>query len=512
MNWIERILGYRPAGWRWRLYRIETPVDRRGALPDWVPVPRQEARRWQGPEKIPFAQVVGYAQAFTRQRPRHRVTSGLLAFLAKAPHIEAVESQLKRQEWEAAEAELRAILALDDQDARARFLLGLCQTQRGELEAAEASLSAASTGMSESADYHAARGALHEASGEPEPALDAYRRALEIDSGHTGALERLAAHGELVEIFLGELEAPEKAYLSREAYAEVIRTEWDRTAPDAATYVARSHHHLRRGQLELAREAAERACAGLAAEAGAPTGTGTVGEATAQSAARLTIEARAALCRALLAQERFAEARTAAEALERAAPDSAWTSSCWGHLLWFTGEARQAAQRLRQAIARDPNRMEDLLLYLRPELPRPEGEPLAALEQLLSEHPEAWSLYALRASILMAAGEWEAGARDAAEAARRGADDETLIDLTGRLGREGCHEAVVALAEAAGGWERFVEREAVLRANLAASHRLSGEEEAGRALWMTVYEDAGAHPDLRLRARRILDEREAPVG
>jgi hypothetical protein len=108
------------------------------------------------------------------------------------------------------------------------------------------------------------------------------------------------------------------------------------------------------------------------------------------------------------------------------------------------------------------------------------------------------------ASILMARGLWEEGAEAAVAAARLGAGGELLVELTGRLGREGRDRDIARIAHAAGGWERFLSAPAHLRVNLATALERCGEQEAARALWSSLHEDALAHPDLRLRARRAL--------
>jgi tetratricopeptide (TPR) repeat protein len=497
MNWrgrLERWLGYEPVGWSWRLYRIDEQRRRRTALPERIPVPRAEARRGGALERVPHERVVAHAAAFVRTHPKHPASAALRLFLSKAPIVTRVEAALRAQQWSDAERDLREVLTIDPQDARARFLIGVCRLRRGDLEGAGPCFQAAEAAMRTQADFHAAYGGYWEARGDAARAQASYREAIALEPGHAGALERLAALGEMVEIYLGTLDEPQKAYLPRAAYEDAIVRTWETSACDAAHLLARSHEHLRLGQASLALAAADRALSRMP-DAG---DAGDTGE---------RIEALAARARALLALERFDEATAAAERLEDLAPDSEWTASCWGHILWFTGEREESAAHIERAIARNPNRVEDLLLYLRPEFPRVPQDAMRILKQLEKKYPQSFAVQSVMASVLMARGEWDEGAERAVKSARLGAGDTLLAELTGRLGREGLHQDVRRVAAAAGGWQSLIGASPVLRSHLAASLDHCGEADAARALWASLVEDEGAHPELRLGARRALAQR-----
>ncbi|MBM3318592.1 MAG: tetratricopeptide repeat protein [Candidatus Eisenbacteria bacterium] len=486
---FERWFGFVPVGLGWRLYRIPAAQLQRRALPQRVAIPATAARRLKSAWTVPHAELAGHAEAFARAYPRHEASGPLELFARKAPLAARIEAALREQRWGDAERDLRRVLELDPADAHAGFLTGVCRLRRGDLEGAGPCLEEAAARLAQNPDVHASRGAHREARGEIEQAKSCYRAALELDSGHPGALERLAALGEMVEIFLGTLDRPEKGYLPMEAYESAILGQWEKEAPPAAALLARSHHHLRIGQGRLALAAARRAEEALFG-ADDPA---------------LAAEVLAARCRASLALERFDDAREAADALAAAAPESAWAASCRGHLLWFTGDRTEAAAWIEKAIARDPNRVEDVLLYLRPEFPRAQREPLSILKRLEKQHPQSFVIQSVTASIEMARGRWDEGAQRAVEAARLGAGEDLLVELTGRLGREGRHEDVLRVARAAGGWERFLEGQALLRAHLAEAFDRAGHPAEARALWAALLEDGLAHPDLRLRARRALE-------
>lgn len=493
----ERWLGYEPIG-RWGLCRVDAAAYRRGSLPERVPLPRglaHEVARHSGSDRLPIAQLADYARRFLAEHPRHPDAAALQRLVAKGPLSERIEGALRERRWREADPVLSELLAIDPDDARARFLLGVCRLQTGDTGAAQACFDRIAERMAIDADYHAAVGGLREATGRPGDARASYRRALELEPGHAGALERLHALGDMVEIFLGTLEAPERAFVPVAEYEAAVERAWDAAPRDLRFLLDRSHEHLRIGQPGLARSAAGKAVARIAA-----------GDVSAAE----RLEARAALCRALIALERFAEAEVALGELEAESPDSAWAASCRGHLQWAGGHYVEAARAIRRALALDSNRIEDLRICLDPRFPDRPRDLGEALNHLLNVYPQSYAVKSIMACALVARGERQRGVELALAAARLGAGEECLLDMSGTLGKAGLDTEVCRIAEAAGGWERFLRGDAFLRSNLAASLSRCGQEEPARALWQSVIDDASVHPTLRLRARDALRGDTAP--
>ncbi|MBD3235691.1 MAG: tetratricopeptide repeat protein [Candidatus Eisenbacteria bacterium] len=508
MRWAarlsERFLGYVPAG-SWRLYPIEARHRRRFSLPVHVPVPREVWSQWPAgtrPERLSHGELAAFAARFLESHPGHWAADGLRRFAAKADLALRVESSLRQGEWAAAADLLEQILTQDPGDGRAHFLLALCHLGRGRMAEAAVELQAAESQMRIDADFQVARGRVAEHREDLETAREAYRTALSLQEGHPTALERLAALGELVEIYLGDLDQPEKAYLTQEDYAEFIEKGWESEPQTPQFYLERSRFHLISGQPALALRAAER---GAALRRPAEPSNGTAPDLAAPEASEVIdldlLEARA---RALLALERFSEAETPVARLEQLAPESAAALSQRGQLLWFTGRREGAAPLIRRALQRDPNRPENVRLYLDPDFPREETSLATALDQLVRRFPQSWAVQWIRSSLAMASGDWETGEQAARAAAAAGASEEALLELSGRLGRAGRYDAVVDLCTAAGGWGRFREAHPMLRGNLAGALARAGHVEAARHLWQSLLNDGSAHPELRLRAREAL--------
>ncbi len=491
----ERIFGYERVG-RWRLYRVDASDRRRAALPETIPVPDRVARSWgraRPDTRLAYTEIAAYAGEFIDRHPTHRLTESLRRFVNKAPHAQRLETLLREQQWSDAETELDALLAVDRCDSRASFLRAVARLRRGDLAGADEDLGRAAAGMEDDPEYHVAVGRLREAREDAAAAAASYHRALELAPGHAEALECLARVGEMVEIYLGTLEEPERAFVPTTVHEKMIEDGWAQEGARPEFLVERSHFHLRSGQPRLALKAAERALAGLqdrSAHEPPPPG--------------LTSEALAARCRAFLALERFTEAQSVLDELQAAAPGSVWTVSCRAHLLWFGGERTQALRHLERAIQLDPNRIEDLRLYLNPQ-GRPRGwRPLEALTELMKTYRQSHAILAIAASVHMVQEDWDTAVRLATEAARLGACDELLVELTGRMGQQGLHKEVCALAETAGGWRRFLRGNPLLRSNVAASFERCGRNEEARELLTSLAEDRAVHPELRLRARGAL--------
>lgn len=498
MNWmsrqLERIVGYEPVG-SWRGYRLDPRRRRGNSLPERVPVPKTAWKEWgrkQRPERLSHAQVAGYAREFIDRHPQHPLSAQLRALVKKAPLAAKVEEALGRQAWDEAEALLQQVTKIDPADQRARLLMGLCLLERGEVAAAQELAVELGAAMSAEPDFHLLRGRIAERQGELDQARECYRQALALQGDHPVVLERMAALGEMVEVYLGDLDNMERAFVPREAYEKVIIESWENEPREIGFFLERSEFHLRNAQPSLALAAADHALEAAA------------GPGAAQ------IPALAARTRALIALERFSEAAAALAQLQALDPEGEATLACRGQLLWFTDRRAEAAEIIRRAIAANPNRMENLNLFLDADFPRVGSDRLDDLKSLAKTFPQSWAVAGITATLAMAQGDWNKGAALAVEAASLGASDELLIELTGRMGRQGLHQEVGKLVAWAGGWGRFRESHPMLRCNLAASLLRNGEEEAARTLYGSVVDDGDAHPEIRMRARRALDQPTAP--
>ncbi|MFH1144369.1 MAG: hypothetical protein V1774_07490 [Candidatus Eisenbacteria bacterium] len=448
----EGLFGYIPAG-RWRLYRSRDEDRRRGSVPERIPI-RAGAARWRkggkggkAGERISHDHLARQAAAFAEEHPRHPLSPELRRFVEKTPLAAQVESAWRERRFGEAEGPLRAILALDAGDCRARMLLAHVLLLRGDVDGAGEHLDRCGHALDEDAEFHLLRGRHHEARGETSVAKRCYRRALEIRPDQGGAMERLSALGEMVEIFLGTLDDPERAYLPMADYEKLIEEGWLREERGLPFFIERSGFHLRHGHPRLAYRAALKAeeCIGDLRDP----------EKEPSPGAPLLAEALAARCRAEVALGRGEDAGSSLARLEQIAPRSELALSCRGHLSWFQGRREEAAAAIRESIRMNPNRVEDILVALDPAFPGRAEDLWDALERLENEHPQSYALKSIMASVLLAKGDWERGVALAVESVRLGAGGDSLIEITGRLGREGRDADIDRIVTAAGGGGGF---------------------------------------------------------
>jgi tetratricopeptide (TPR) repeat protein len=499
----QRFRGFETIG-DWRIYRI-TDDDRASAnLPARIPVPKTAWDEWHdGKDKrrLEHQKITEYTTRFSAEYPEHELTAEVAGFVRKAPLATAVEAALAEQNWQEADDLLSKVLELDGSDHRALLLRAYCLQNQDQLEAADAVYEQLGDALGDDPDYFAFRGVLYEKRGDIERAKALYAEALERREDHPVALDRLAGMGEMVEIWLGDLDNPERAYVPREAYEEAIVTGWEKEPGTIEFLLDRAKFHLQNGQPRLSLEAADKALAILDDPELNP-----VDQPALALDQRPTI--LAARCKALIADEAFDEAKVVVDHLTQIAPESESTYSCRGQLLWFSGEPNKGVEWITKSIALNPNRIENLYLYLKPEFPREYDDPYLALQALDNEHPESWAVKSLMGLVLMASEKWDDALPIACEAARLGAADEILLELTGRLGRADRNGDVIQVVESAGGWRKLAGRDPMLQFNIGASMLRTGDRKAAGELWQGVIDSAGAHPEVRLRARAALKQLE----
>ncbi len=505
MSWLGKMntkfKGYEPVG-DWRIYFLAPTERPKNLLPERIPVPRSDWGEWgdnKSPQRLEHSRIAEYATRFIKEHPSHNLAGRLSVFTRKAPLARQVEKALRERAWEEGENALKRVLEMDDSDTRAKQLLALCLHNQKKLDDALKWYDQIEAELIHDADFYAFKGGWHEINDDLGLAKNLYEKALELQDNHPMALQRMAGLGEMVEIFLGDLDNPEKAYVPKQAYEEAIVTEWQKETHDTTFYLDRVKFHMQNGQPNLAWRAA-----GFALDLCDAAEGGTDSPLISQRPTIIT-----ARCRAEIAKEDFKAAEATLIELEKIAPDSEAVHSCKGQLLWFKGQQVEAVKWINLSIEVNPNRVENLHLYLKPDYPRDEANPYQALINLNGRHPNSWAIKSMLALILMAGEKWDEAVPAACEAAKLGAADELLVELTGRLGRNGRHNDVNQVMEAAGGLESNLTKNAMLRSNLASSMIHMGKKESAAKLWRSVLDDEGVHPSIRLRARTALESVES---
>jgi tetratricopeptide (TPR) repeat protein len=178
----------------WVLLELEPAKAARAGLPDRIVAPRAEAEAGSEVER-PLA--ARWGAAFAAARPEHRLAPGLAALAAAEPYrLLAQRLVAAGRPADAAVALARAI-ELAPYDAASRVNRANALQRAGDPEAALAELDDAEWAYANEPSFHGAVGSVLESLDEPDRAIVAYERALELAPGDGFLLDRLEDLGAL---------------------------------------------------------------------------------------------------------------------------------------------------------------------------------------------------------------------------------------------------------------------------------------------------------------------------
>jgi tetratricopeptide (TPR) repeat protein len=161
----------------WVLLELEPAKAARAGLPDRIVAPRAEAESGSEVERPVAAR---WGAAFAAARPEHRLAPALAALAAAEPYRLLAQKLVgEGRPGEAAIALARAI-ELAPYDAASRVNRANALQRAGDHEEALAELEEAEWAYSNDAAFHGARGSVLESLDEPDRAIAAYERALEL--------------------------------------------------------------------------------------------------------------------------------------------------------------------------------------------------------------------------------------------------------------------------------------------------------------------------------------------
>jgi tetratricopeptide (TPR) repeat protein len=231
----------------WVLLELEPARAARAGLPDRIVAPRAEAEAGIDVERATAAR---WGAAFAAARPEHRLAPGLAALAAAEPYRLLAERLVSAGRPDDAAVALGRAIALAPFDAASRVNRANALQRVGDSEGALAELDEAEWAYGNEAAFHGARGRVLESLDEPDRAIAAYERALELAPGDGFLLDRLEALGAL-----RKLTAPDgHAYwLTPADFDRVVRAELASLYEQGASQlVARGIALAADGHLELA--------------------------------------------------------------------------------------------------------------------------------------------------------------------------------------------------------------------------------------------------------------------
>jgi tetratricopeptide (TPR) repeat protein len=236
----------------WVLLELEPAKAARSGLPDRIVAPRAEAEAGIEVERRLAAQ---WGAAFAAAQPEHRLAPSFVALAAAEPYRLLAERLVAEQRPEDAAVALSRAVELTPFDVASRVNLANVLQAVGDPEGALEELDEAAWAYEADAGFHGARGRVLEALDEPDRAIVAYERALELAPGDGFLLDRLEALGALRRLTGPDGDA---YWLTPADFDRVVRAELAAlNEQGAAKLVARGIALAADGHVELARVAGQ---------------------------------------------------------------------------------------------------------------------------------------------------------------------------------------------------------------------------------------------------------------
>jgi tetratricopeptide (TPR) repeat protein len=236
----------------WVLLELEPAKAARAGLPDRIVAPRAEA---EAGIEVERALAARWGAVFAAARPEHRLAPGFVALAAAEPYRLLAERLVEAERPEDAAVALSRAIELTPFDAASRVNLANVLQAIGDSDGALEELDEAEWAYSAEPGFHAARGRVLEALDEPDRAVVAYERALELAPGDGFLLDRLEALGALRKLTGPDGDA---YWLTPADFDRVVRAELAAlNEKGPAQLVARGISLAADGHVELARVAGQ---------------------------------------------------------------------------------------------------------------------------------------------------------------------------------------------------------------------------------------------------------------
>ena len=319
--------------------------------------------------------------------------------------------------------------------------------------------------------------------GRKQDAIADYRKALQLMPKDGFTMERLVVLGEMVDVYTDLNDPRSKVFLWREDYCNSVRNKWEKHPGNAGFLLGQARVILEDKKPDLALEAAERAIDIDAGSADAWLYKGV----------------------ALRLLGRMDEAEAALNQHLRLAPDSAWGYVNLGTVISGSAGLGAAKPCLEKALALDSNALDALRMLVIVEDAAGSVDfaaSIAKAEEMICRYPQSWAAWRLLGELRQGSGDASSAIEAYGKAAGMGADDETLAQYSGELGKAGRASEICVLADTLGD---LAGRSTILRWNVAHAYAAVGRKHDARRVFEQMIGDTlRIEPGVRERCKEIL--------
>lgn len=473
----------------WALLEIGENFAMRHGLPPRVPVPKEEVEGIAD-KGLPFDTVKTWIQQFMQAAPsgwrqqNNDVASRFDAFVAKLPHVDKAQKAFAKHDFAGAIKALQLVTRVDKFDHHSRLNLGMTLAASGESTKALEHFEAVRSTFEGDAEYHTGLANVLLANGERDKAVEELVNALDAKPDHKPAMDALAQLGILSAIYDDPRDASSLTYVRTDSIQDYLDEVWSSEERDARYYVEQMRYHGSERRPAIALAAAERA-------------------ANASGAEDLLEELEVGRIEALHALGRGDDARSAAQALTDARPDSPAGPVELGRAARMAGNEEEAITFFDQALERDPGDQLALAFRFWPESSddvQALGEALPKLEEFANEHPDVAGVWRSVARARLKVGATDDALELFGRALSLAPDDDDLrAEYWAELGHAQRFDEVIKDAEQLPDLQT---RNWQLRWSEAEAYRLAGKQTEARAAFTAINADESLHVDVRKRAKR----------
>ncbi len=482
------------------MVQLDEKVASQQGFPPKVPVPREhfegladrglkadELREWIKD----FLVNSEFGQNATWRRRNSDFVYRLESYVDKGPLLEKAQKAFAENDFQKAAKVLKRVTILDDHDGAAKLNYASALANIGEQDKALKLLKRVRDVFIDDPEYFMTIAQLHLANHDTDAATGALVDALDAKPDHRPAMDALTKLGILVRIYEDPKDAASLTYVRTDSLLDYLKERWDSEERNSDFYLEQLAYHEGERRYNVALEAAERSIA--VADGVLPAGE----------------LGRIANLRNMNQPD---DALAAAKAYVEKAPESAGAYVELSECLTIKGQTDEARAAVEKALEYDPGYQNALVLRFWPKDDqdiKQVHDAIPELEKFAGEHADVPGVWRSVARAKLVIGAEEAALEMFKKAVALAPDDEDLRgEWWAELAKQTRYQEILDDAEKLGD---MPSRHWTLRWNEAEAYRGLAKKMEARGCFMALNGDENLHIDIRKRAKRAVNEMDAPA-